>query len=260
MRFTRVLFTVILLSSAAATFAAQVDYFLKIGGVAGESRAAGHEGWIELSSVQFSGNACTRDASSGPLKRVPVTATSMTEQLNRACASGAPLGTVTLDVKGQRHVLQNARFAECPTAPAGSKPPTLQLEYTSCSTHGAGPKDIAVPKSGGDAEGRRKMMVLLSNAQPVQLAVREVILAGGTVTVHAQNSSAVVSLGKLIRQATAQGTVFPTLVLQSAGQEWSFRNAKVTSANFPTGQDAEFTFQFESMTGSPAAALQSFSR
>lgn len=202
--------------------------YIKFDGVDGESTAAGHEKWIELTSLQNAdGTPVAGMLSQG---RVRLSTSSGVTQLGPLCQSRRPLGNVLVDVDGMRHVLRNARFVECPTLRGGVA--TAVLEF--------GPPATGITISG------------LART-PLALDIRRASITGNVATVALKGGTVSEALGKAIMEATAKGTVFPMLVIESAGQQWSFTKAMFTTANYSPTQDTMFTLQFESMTGSAAA-------
>jgi len=134
--------------TAVPVFAAAVDYFLKIDGVAGESTAGGHGGWLELSSFSWGVSravpAVQNTIGGTPACSLPgVHSFTFTRRgkasprLEQMCASHAAVPSVTLEVQGQRHLLQNVSFAQCRSQAMadGSVTETLTLNFSRCATH-----------------------------------------------------------------------------------------------------------------------------
>lgn len=209
--------------------------YIKFDGVDGESTAAGHEKWIEILSLQNAdGTPVAGMLSQG---RVRLSTSSGVTQLGLLCQSRRPLGNVLVDLDGVRHVLRNARFVECP-APRGGVS-TSVLEFGMPAT--------AALSTRGNAS------ISGLARTPLSMDIRRASITGNVATVALKGGTVSEALGKAIMEATAKGTVFPMLVIESAGQQWSFTKAMFTSANYSPAQDTMFTLQFESMTGSAAA-------
>lgn len=242
MRSAKTLLVLVILISALPMFGA---IYIKFDGVDGESKAAGHEKWIELGSLQFEGNSCA-------IRRLTFSTSEMPEQLRQACQSQTRFRSVMVDVDGQRHMLEDAKLAECPTA-RGSQF-VLRLDFASCATHPPTRSiEIGALKTSSSAVAQRPNATLVGlTPASLEMTIRKATLTGNTATVTISRTY-VPSLGKAIMEATAQGTKIGTIVINSAGQQWSFSKVMFSSASFPQGQDALFTFQFESMVGSAPA-------
>ncbi len=102
--------TLALVPPAVALVAQQAngDMFLKVEGVTGESSSKGHEGWIEVTSMEFKiENTVTLGAGSGTItaSKAKGSALTITKLLDRSspvlflgCASGTVYPTVNLNV------------------------------------------------------------------------------------------------------------------------------------------------------------------
>lgn len=230
MRSLKILTLTLLLAGALPLFGAS---YIRFDGVDGESTAAGHEKWIEILSFQNAdGTPVAGTLSQG---RVRLSTSAGVTQLGPLCQSRRPLGNVLVDVDGVRHVLRNARFVECPTLRGGVA--TSVLEF--------GTPSISAQRGNASISG-------LAHT-PLSMDIRRASITGKVATVALKGGTVSETLGKAIMEATAKGTIFPMLVIESAGQQWSFTKAMFTSANYSATQDTMFTLQFETMTGSAAA-------
>jgi len=232
----RSLKTVTLILFLAGTLPMFGASYIKFDGVDGESTAAGHEKWIEILSMQNAdGTPVAGMLSQG---RVRLSTSSGVTQLGPLCQSRRPLGNVLVDLDGVRHVLRNARFVECPTLRGGVA--TSVLEFGTPATAA-----LSTQRGNASISGLART--------PLSMDIRRASITGNVATVALKGGTVSETLGKAIMEATAKGTVFPMLVIESAGQQWSFTKAMFTSANYSPTQDTMFTLQFESMTGSAAA-------
>ena len=242
MRFFKGLLAVALLISALPMFGA---WYMKFDGVDGESRATDHKNWIELSSVQFEGGTC---AFAGQTVRIRIATTNnaVPPPLQEACRSQKTYATVVVEGDGQRHVLQNVKLGGCST------PQSLQLEYASCQTHPAQKVEIGALKAGGSESAARRSPTTLEGLtrQPLELVIRRATISGNIATIALVGGKYSPALGQAIMEATAKGKNIDPLVIKAAGQQWTFSKVLFSSASFPPGQDALFTFQFQAMNGS----------
>ncbi|MEO8378074.1 MAG: hypothetical protein ABI779_00275 [Acidobacteriota bacterium] len=245
MRFSKGLLAVAFLISALPMFGAA---YIKFDGVDGESKAAGHEKWIELNSVQFEGGSC---AFVGRTLRLRIASTNhaVPASINEACRSQTPYRNVIVEEDGQRHVLRNVKFSACPT----SAEVPVQLQYESCETHPTpGKVEIGALKGGSSESAARRSPTTLEGLtrQPLELVIRRATINGNTATIALVGGSYSPTLGQAIVEATAKGKTFDPMILKAAGQQWTFSKAMFTSASFSPGQDAIFSFQFQAMNGS----------
>jgi len=250
MRFPKTLLALVLIISAVPMFGAA---YIKFDGVDGESKAAGHDKWIELTSTQFEGGSCTIPPRGTTHRGLTFATTELPQSLVQACQSQTRFRSVMLDVDGQRHVLADAKLAECPTAALGKNARVvLRLDFASCTTHPpARTAEVGAAKAGTTQRGNATLIGL--GTLPLDMTIRRATLSGNTATIALVSNTYPPALGKAITEATAYGTKLGTLVIKSGGQQWSFSKVMFSSSMFAPGQDAVFSFQFESMAGSAPA-------
>lgn len=227
--------------------------YIKFDGIDGESTAAGHEKWIELGSLQNAdGTPMTAMLDQG---RVRISSSSLVAQLGPLCQSGRPLGNVLLDVNGMRHMLRNARFVECPNLRGNSATAVLEFGAPPAPAKWPSKLEIGALKAGAQPATLQRGNASISGLAraPLTMDIRRASILGNVATVALKGGTVSETLGKAILEASAKGTVFPLLVIESAGQQWSFTNAMFTSASYSQTQDTLFSLQFETMNGSAAA-------
>jgi len=129
----------VLLAAALATvplFAA-VDMFLKFDTIPGESTQPGHTGWFEISSFSWGASqpgpaACATSHTLNFTRKGPAS-----ERLTQLCKQRAQLPTLTIDLGGERHMLQNVAFVQCTSQPVGGGNAfeSYALNFGRCATH-----------------------------------------------------------------------------------------------------------------------------
>ncbi len=134
-----------------ATSLAAVDAFLQIDGVAGESTAAGHGGWIEVSSYAFGASRGIGSASSGAgagkvsVHDIHITKTvdRASPMLRQAAASGQRFPRVVLEMRKAggdpraytTYVLENVLISGFSMSSGGDRPQeSLTLNFTRMQT------------------------------------------------------------------------------------------------------------------------------
>lgn len=136
-----------LLLTALPLFAAS-DFFLKIEGVSGESKAPGHEGWIELESFSFGIHQAgtTAYGSGGGEGKASFHDLSFTHKVDKAspvlmkaALTGEHYKNVTLDLHGQRYLLQDVIVTSFQQAGHGNgnaiPQETVKMQYAHDVTH-----------------------------------------------------------------------------------------------------------------------------
>lgn len=142
-----VVVTAVLFLCALPLFA---PIYMKIDTIEGESRDAAHPGWIDVES--FSWGVTQPGAHPSTASRCSFHSFSFTKRMDKASSklaqaalTGQPIPTVTVEVNGERHLLQNAMIKSVQNG-NGPNGPTQQItiDFTKCATHemGAGLEPI----------------------------------------------------------------------------------------------------------------------
>jgi type VI protein secretion system component Hcp len=225
MKNLRGLFAFVLLLCAAPCFAA-VDAFLKIDGVKGESTDASHKDWIEISTFSWGMNnpsATSISAGAGHVAQGCATGEihfgmrgAAIVPMQKLVLIGAHLQGVTLEVNGQRHVLEGAMLTSCQVGGhgAGDVVPTANcvMHFQRCATHAA---TLTQPNG---------QILLGNNSETLTIiAVRE---AGpNNVTVSARGAS------PTLRLHCATGAHYPAVTLncrKAGGTQTEYLRFKMT--------------------------------
>ena len=140
---------VFLLILCAAPLFAAVDMFLKIDGVNGTSVDSAHRGWFEVTNwtwAPFQGGSVPKVVCSQHEAKFSATPNSPAElRLKQMCDTRTRFATLTVDIKGQRHVLQNVAFKLCEGSMIGnSMSKVFTIHFDRCTMHG-GPSPVPVP-------------------------------------------------------------------------------------------------------------------
>jgi type VI secretion system secreted protein Hcp len=130
--------SLMILLGALPMFAAQYDAYMKIEGVDGESSAAGHQGWIDIES--FSWGATPSAAGAGKCSVHDFHFTKKTDRASAGLAHAALIGllipAVTVELNGERHMLQNVTVKSVQNVNGDSGPgQAVALNFTRCATH-----------------------------------------------------------------------------------------------------------------------------
>jgi len=256
-------FTVVLLAAALATFPvlAAVDMFLKIDGVPGESAQPGHAGWFEISSfswgmAQPGQRACATSHTIAFTRKGP-----MSERLSMLCRQHAQLPALTLDIGGERHMLQNVVFGQCTSEPDGNGNAfeSYSLNFGRCATHAS-----AMPAGLADHKVDVKMKMTAPNAILIGLSPRPETMSVIALNFMGPNAATIVrrpappgAIDELARSHQKIPTLSVTL---NNGQKWTFTEVMVSSFTGgvrPAGGDA-FSLNFTNVQG-PLTGFQDLS-
>jgi hypothetical protein len=243
MRSIKVLYAFALAILAVPMFGAG---YIKFDGVDGEVRAGGHDKWIELHSVQFDGGACTHHAS---VEVVNVPAT-----LLQACTSQKRFASVVVDVDGRRQTLQNVSLSQCPAPTATKSRPgstiVIRLDFATCSDPAAVKPHVKV------FDGASVQLVGLTPT-PMDAKILETTLRGKTATARFVHGFYQQYLGRQADTSAVRVSKIESLTIKqtTTAAKISFTNAVITG--FSDGPEGSLlTFEFESMTGTPADYLK----
>jgi len=144
MKTNRFLIAAVLMLAAVPLFAAS-DYLLKIDTIPGESTAPGHPGWIEIES--WSWGASTPNAAAGFQGGCSSNSAMFSKKTDRtspalmqAASSGTPIPSLTVEVRGERHMLQNIvlKQGQKQQMGDGSVRESFSMNFTRCATHAQG--------------------------------------------------------------------------------------------------------------------------
>jgi len=138
----KAVFAVALLLASLPLFAAY-DAFLKIDTIPGESTAPGHQGWLDIES--FSWGATSTAAARTAGSKCSFHSLNFTKKLDKAspmmaqaAMTGMLLPAVTVEVNGERHMLQNVQIRSVQNVNGATGPAQLvTLNFARCLTHEA---------------------------------------------------------------------------------------------------------------------------
>jgi hypothetical protein len=227
--------------------------YIKFDGVDGEAKVAGHERWIELNSLQFEGGACTQATRAGAA-HASVELVDVPPALLEACASQKRFTSVAVEVDGRRHTLQNVSLAQCPTPTAarlkGGSRVVIRIDFASCSDHSAAGGHVKV------FDGVSGQLIGLTPT-PMDVKILKTTLRGKTATATFVRGTYQHYLGRQPDTGAAKVSKIDSFTIKqkTTNAKISFTNAVITGlAEGPEGPT--LTFEFESMTGSPADYLK----
>lgn len=132
----RVFVLALALMLASLPLFAAFDAFLKIEGIPGESRDAAHPGWIEIESWSWGATP----AAAGKCTLHDFHFTKKTDAASPALAKAALVGllipSATVEVNGERHMLQNVMVKSVQNVNGDTGPgQAIALNFTKCATH-----------------------------------------------------------------------------------------------------------------------------
>jgi len=265
----RLRFTVVSLAVALTVFPlfAAVDMFLKLDGVPGESTQPGHAGWFEISSFGWGvpqpgmaaganrGPACATSHSLSFTRKGPAA-----ERLMMLCRQHAQMPALTLDIGGERHMLQNVAFGQCNAEQAGGGNAfeSYSLNFGRCATHA---NAAALNTSDHRIQlGDVKMKMMPPNAiligltpRPEAMSLLSLSFMGPNAATLVRRAAANNPPGVLDELARSHQKI-PTLSLTlNNGQKWTFTDVMVSSYSGgvrPAGGDA-FSLNFTNVQGPP---------
>ena len=135
-----VVVTAVLFLCALPLFA---PIYMKIDAIPGESRDPAHPGWIDVESFSWgtSAAAAAREAATSPRCSLhEFTITKKTDKaspmLAQSALTGQPIPTLTVEVNGERHMLQNAMIKSVQNINGGNVPmQQISINFAKCATH-----------------------------------------------------------------------------------------------------------------------------
>ncbi len=265
---TRVfLFTALLLLAGATLFAPIYMNYLKIDGVAGDSKAPGYQGWLDAASLSF--------APAAAVVGQPVAKCSTHEiiivkridksspKLSQFCASGKHFPAVTVSINGERHLLQDAVVKSIQdTAMAdGSVREVMTLDFAHCATHessltpSTSDKWLKIDNAAGNALKAAAPNAILIGLTPRPEAAALIgLLFNGDGHSARLMRKAGGSQQDIFRQALQSRQVIPQLTLTlNNGQKWTFTNVTVAGITDGTSKATQsVSLSFSKFDGSPA--------
>jgi hypothetical protein len=140
MKTTRIAVLITVALCAMPLFAAAVDMFLKIDGVQGTAQDSAHKGWFELTSWSWTlpnpAAVPKTICSVHEAKFAAAINTPAELRLKQICDAHARLPQLMVDIKGQRHTLQNVAFRTCEGQALGaSMSKVFTIYFDRCATH-----------------------------------------------------------------------------------------------------------------------------
>jgi hypothetical protein len=251
MRSIKALCAIALAVLAVPMFAAG---YIKFDGVDGEAKAAGHDKWIELNSVQFAEGACTPATRAGAARHASIELVDAPAALLDACATQKRFASVVVDIDGRRHTLQNVTLAQCPTPTAtklgkGARV-VIRIDFATCSDPSAASGHVKV------FDGATGQLIGMTPT-PMDVKILKTTLRGKTATATFVRGTYQDYLGRQPSSSAARVSKIESLTIKqtNTNAKISFTNAVITGfADGPEGPT--LTFEFESMTGSPADYLK----
>lgn len=240
------------------------DIFLKFDTIPGDATQPGHAGWFELSSFgwgasQPGAQACATTHTLSFTRKGPVS-----ERLTLLCKQHAQMPSMTLDIGGQRHLLQNVAFTQCTSEPAGGGNAfeSYTLNFGRCATHANAAMNNAAVK--------------IDRAIDVKMNAPNAILIGLSPRPEAVSMVALNFMGanaaKLVRKPAANNAPsaldelarthqkLPTFsITLNNGQKWTFTDVMVSSYTGTTRPGtASFSLNFSNVQG-PLTGFQDLS-
>jgi len=240
---------------------AVVDMFLKLDGVPGESTQPGHAGWFEISSFSWGASqpgaapACASSHSLGFTRKGQAA-----ERLTMMCRQHAQMPSLTVDIGGERHMLQNVAFVQCTSEPAGGGNAfeSFTLNFGRCATHANAMSPNALDHTVKLGDVKIKMnapnaILIGLTPRPDAISLLSLNFMGPNAAKLVRRSSAnnmPSALDELARSHQKAPTLSLTL---NNGQKWTFTEVMVSSYTGGVrqqGTDA-FSLNFANVQGPP---------
>ena len=242
--------SVVLLAAVLATvplFAA-VDMFLKFDTIPGESTQPGHTGWFEISSFSWgasqTGPAC---ASSHTLSFTRKGTAA--ERLTQLCKQRAQLPTLTIDLGGERHTLQNVAFVRCTSQPVsgGNAFESYSLNFARCATHAGAAQKVDVRLKGDSPNA----ILIGLTPRPEAAAVMSLNFMGPNAATLTRKLKANENGPDAFTRLSRSHQKLPTLSLTlNNGQKWTFTGVTISSFTGGVRPGAEsFSLNFTNVQG-----------
>lgn len=241
---------------------AAADIFLKFDTIPGDATQPGHAGWFEVTSFSWGASQPGAQACA-TTHTLSFTRKGMaSERLTQVCKQHAQMPTMTLDIGGERHMLQNVAFAQCTSEPAGGGNAfeSYTLNFGRCATHANAAMNNAAMKVVGPVDVKMNapnaiLIGLTPRPETASLLALQFLGPNGAKLVRRQNA-APSAMDELARSHQKVPTLSLTL---NNGQKWTFTD--VTVSNFTGGVrpgTASFSLTFTNVQG-PLTGFQDLS-
>jgi type VI protein secretion system component Hcp len=240
---------VILLLLALPSFAA-LNAYLKMDTIPGESTDPSHAGWIEAQGLNF-GTSHAQAVIAPGAARCSIHSLNFTKRVDKAspmlartAMNGAPIPNVTLEVNGERHMLQNVTIASVQQTQLDGRPAeSISLNFARCATH-----DSAVAMTSRDIKHKIDFMpngILVGlTPRPESLSILSLNFIGTNQATLTRKSGGDPQ-GVLMR-ACANGKHFPTVTITArTGQKWTFSDVSFA----PSVTADSFSLNFAKVDG-----------
>jgi len=242
---------------------AAYDAFLKIDSIPGESTSPGHQGWIDVES--FSWGASPAQATREPAaSRCSLHSLTITKRLDKAspmlaqsALSGNLLPSVTVEVNGERHMLQNVQVKSVQNVNGVNGPAqAVTLNFTKCATHemavGLDPMKKANLAGGIVIKGDSNGMLALGGGLTEPIALQDLHFTGpnqAVLTCRKAGGSNSILIGLL--RASANGQHIPEVKVQArkaGGTQQEYMTIKLTDVLVSSYQSGGAGAGFDQIT------------
>src|SRR5947207_4930064 len=140
MKSKAVVMTAVLFLFALPLFA---PIYMKFDTIPGESQDPAHPGWIDVESFSWDMSHTPIGSGASTASRCSMHSFSFTKQVGKAspmiakaALTGQPIPTLTIEINGERHMLQNASIKSVQNG-NGPHGPTqnITVDFVKCATH-----------------------------------------------------------------------------------------------------------------------------
>jgi type VI protein secretion system component Hcp len=237
----KAVFAVTLLLASFPLFAAY-DAFLKIDTIPGESTAPGHQGWMDIDSFSW---GATPAAAHTAASKCSLHSLNFTKKLDKAspmmaqaAMTGMLLPAVTVEVNGERHMLQNVQIRSVQNVNGATGPAQLvSLNFARCMTHEANailaPEHKATIANGIIIKGDSNAMLAFGDGMPGDaVSMQDLHFTGpnqAVMTVRKAGGSNAILIGLL--RASTSGKHIPVVSInarKAGGTQQEYYQIKLT--------------------------------
>jgi hypothetical protein len=242
------------------------DIFLKFDTIQGDATQPGHAGWFELSSFSWGASqpgaqACATTHTISFTRKGPIS-----ERLTLLCKQHAQMPSMTLDVGGERHLLQNVAFAQCTSEPAGGGNAfeSYTLNFGRCATHANAAMNTMSKDKLGGADFKMKMdapnaILIGLSPRPEAASMLALNFMGPNAAKLVRRPAANNAPGALDELARSHQKIPTFSITLNNGQKWTFTDVTVSSYTGTTRPGtASFTLNFSNVQG-PLTGYQDLS-